>query len=57
MAYAMSLAELGKPLAALLLIDMLLARMSDNNFARPRHFVALGSCLQAYKVLWVVLLT
>ena len=50
-AYAVSLAKLRKPLAALLLIDVLLARMSDDYFARPCHLVTLGSCLQAYQLL------
>ena len=57
LAYAVSLAKLRKPFAAFLLIDVLLARMSDNYFARPCHFVALGSCLQAYKLLQAVLFT
>ena len=50
-AYTVSLAKLRKPLAALLLIDVLLARMSDDYFARPGHLVTLGSCLQAYQLL------
>lgn len=44
-AYQHWLAQLGESFARLLLIDVLLARMPENNLARSCHLVPLGSCL------------